>query len=188
MRKLISLIHLSLDGFCAGPGGEMDWITVSPAIFEDADRVIATAGAAVYGRTTYGMMRGYWPAVIDDEKAPGDRRAHARWVEAAEKITFSRTLAGSDWNNVHIKRDVQEILELKQQPGRDLLIFGSPGLVKSFQALDAIDEYWMFLNPVLLGAGVRFFDGAHKARFRIADTRQFESDVMRFHYVRQDPA
>ena len=78
MRKLISLIHLSLDGFCAGPNGEMDWITINPAIFEDADRVIATAGAAVYGRTTYGMMRGYWPTVLNDEKAPADRRAASR--------------------------------------------------------------------------------------------------------------
>lgn len=186
MRKLVSLIHLSLDGFCAGPNGEMDWITLNPAIFEDADRVIATAGAAVYGRTTYGMMRGYWPTVLDDDKAPEDRRAHARWVEAAEKITFSRTLESSDWNNVHLKQDVKDIEALKRQPGKNLLIFGSPGLVRSFQALDVIDEYWMFLNPILLGAGVRFFDGAHKTRFRIADTKRFEGDVMRFHYIRQD--
>ncbi len=186
MRKLVSLIHLSLDGFCAGPNGEMDWITLNPAIFEDADRVIATAGAAVYGRTTYGMMRGYWPTVLDDDKAPEDRRAHARWVEAAEKITFSRTLESSDWNNVHLKQDVKDIEALKRQPGKNLLIFGSPGLVRSFQALNVIDEYWMFLNPVLLGAGMRFFDGAHKMRFRIADTKRFEGDVMRFHYIRQD--
>lgn len=186
MRKLVSLIHLSLDGFCAGPNGEMDWITLNPTIFEDADRVIATAGAAVYGRTTYGMMRGYWPTVLDDDKAPEDRRAHARWVDAAEKIAFSRTLESSDWNNVHLKQDVKEIEALKQQAGKNLLIFGSPGLVRSFQALDVIDEYWMFLNPILLGAGVRFFDGAHKTRFRIADTMRFEGDVMRFHYIRQD--
>jgi dihydrofolate reductase len=186
MRKLVSLIHLSLDGFCAGPDGEMDWITINPAIFEDVDKLIATAGAAVYGRTTYGMMRGYWPTVLNDATAPDDRRAHARWVEAAEKITFSRSLKTSDWNNVHLKQDVKDIMALKQQPGRNLLIFGSPGLVRSFQALDAIDEYRMYLNPVLLGAGVRFFDGAHKTRFRITDTRRLEPDVMRFHYVRQD--
>jgi dihydrofolate reductase len=124
--------------------------------------------------------------VLDDEKAPQDRRAHARWVEAAEKITFSRTLKTSDWNNVHLKQDVKEIAALKQQPGKNLLIFGSPGLVRSFQALDVIDEYWMYLNPVLLGAGVRFFDDAHKTRFRIADAKRLEPDVMRFHYVRQN--
>jgi dihydrofolate reductase len=166
----------------------MDWITVNPAIFEDADRVIATAGAAVYGRTTYGMMRGYWPTVLNDEKAPDDRRAHARWVEEVEKITFSRTLEKSDWNNVQLKRDVAEIFDLKRRSGKNLLIFGSPGLVRSLQTLDAIDEYWMFLNPVLLGEGTRFFEGAHRSRFRIADAKRFEPDVMRFHYVRQDRA
>jgi dihydrofolate reductase len=132
------------------------------------------------------MMRGYWPGVLNDEKAPDDRRAHARWVEAAEKITFSRSLETSDWNNVHLKRDAKDITALKQQAGKPLLIFGSPGLVRSFQALDAIDEYWMFLNPVLLGEGVRFFDGAHGTRFRIADAKRIEPDVMRFHYVRRD--
>jgi dihydrofolate reductase len=186
MRKLVSLIHLSLDGFCAGPKGEMDWIAINPAIFEDANRVIATAGAAVYGRTTYGMMRGYWPGVLADEKAPPDRRAHARWVENVEKITFSRSLAASDWNNVQLKRDAKDILELKQGEGGSLLIFGSPGLVKSFQAIDAIDEYWMFLNPVLLGEGVRFFHDPHQPRFHIADTRRFDPDVIRIRYVRRD--
>ncbi len=186
MRKLVSLIHLSLDGFCAGPKGEIDWVSINPAIFDDADRVIQMAGAAVYGRTTYGMMRGYWPGVLKDDKAPQDRRAHARWVEEIEKFPFSRTLGQTDWNNVHLKHDAKDILELKQRPGKNLLIFGSPGLVKSFQALDAIDEYWMFLNPVLLGAGIRFFEDAHKARFRIAETRRFEPDVMRLHYVRTE--
>ena len=151
MRKLISLIHLSLDGFCSDAKGSLDWVTINPAIFEDADRVIATAGAAVYGRTTYGMMRGYWPTVLNDVKAPDDRRAHARWVEDIEKITFSRTLDKCDWNNTRLYRDARDILALKEQPGKDLLIFGAPGLVKSFQALDAIDEYWLFLNPLLLG-------------------------------------
>jgi dihydrofolate reductase len=184
MRKLISLIHLSLDGLCNDAKGSLDWVTINPAIFEDADRVIATAGAAVYGRTTYGMMRGYWPTVLNDEKAPDDRRAHARWVEDIEKITFSRTLDKCDWNNTRLHRDVKDILALKEQPGKDLLIFGAPGLVKSFQALDVIDEYWMFLNPVLLGEGTRFFEDAHKARFRIAEAKRFEPDVMRFHYVR----
>lgn len=185
MRKLISLIHLSLDGFCTDTKGSLDWVTINPAIFEDANRVIAMAGAAVYGRTTYGMMRSYWPTVLKDETAPEDRRAHARWVEDVEKITFSRTLDKCDWNNTELHRDAKDILALKEKPGKDLLIFGSPGLVKSFQALDAIDEYWMFLNPVLLGEGVRFFEDAHKTRFRIAEAKRFEPDVMRFHYVRQ---
>ena len=64
MRKLISLMHVSLDGFCAGPKGEMDWIALNDAIFADVETLVERSGAAVYGRTTYGLMRGYWPGVL----------------------------------------------------------------------------------------------------------------------------
>jgi dihydrofolate reductase len=185
VRKLISLIHLSLDGFCTDARGGLDWVTINPAIFEDASLLCHKAGAAVYGRTTYGMMHSYWPGVLKNPDSAADARSHARWVEDIEKITFSRTLDKCDWNNTILHRDAKDILALKEEPGKDLLIFGAPRLVKSFQALDAIDEYWMFLNPVLLGEGVRFFDGARKNRFRIAEAKRFEPDVMRLHYVRQ---
>jgi dihydrofolate reductase len=188
MRKLISLIHLSLDGRCNDAKGSLDWVTINPAIFDDAIQLTHKAGAAVYGRTTYGMMHSYWPGVLKNPDSAADARDHARWVEDIEKITFSRTLDKCDWNNTRLHRDVKDILALKEKPGKDLLIFGAPGLVKSFQALDVIDEYWMFLNPVLLGEGTRFFEDAHRTRFRIADAKRFEPDVMRFHYVRQDQA
>src|SRR6202012_3681105 len=80
-RKLISLMHVSLDGFCAGPKGEMDWIKLNDAIFADVHAMIDTSGAAVYGRTTYAMMRGYWPTLLDKEDADPAQRAHAHWVE-----------------------------------------------------------------------------------------------------------
>ena len=158
MRKLISLMHVSLDGFCAGPKGEMDWIGLNQAIFADVHGMIEGTGAAVYGRTTYSMMRGYWPTLLDKEDADPAQRAHARWVEQIPKLTFSRTLARSDWNNVHLHRDAGEIAALKQQDGAPLLIFGSPGLTQAFLALDAIDEFWINLNPMLLGQGVRYLD------------------------------
>jgi len=185
VRKLISLIHLSLDGFCSDAKGSLDWVTINPAIFDDATQLCLKAGAAVYGRTTYGMMHSYWPGILKNPASAADARAHASWVEDIEKITFSRTLDRCDWNNSQLYRDARDILALKEKPGKDLLIFGAPGLVKSFQALDAIDAYWMFLNPVLLGEGIRFFEGAHKTRFRIAEAKRFEPDVMRFHYVRR---
>jgi dihydrofolate reductase len=182
MRKLISLMHVSLDGLCAGPKGEMDWITMNDTIHADATVLIDQAGAAVYGRSTYGMMHSYWPKVLKDEKAPAQWRAHARWVEDIPKYTFSRTLEGSDWNNLHIRRDVDDIQALKQEPGHDLLIFGSPGLVHSLLPLDVIDEYWIFLNPVLLGEGVRFFTEARKTKLELAESKLFDGGVMRLHY------
>ena len=107
-------------------------------------------------------------------------------LKMPRKSPFPAPLPNSDWNNVHLKRDAKDILALKQAEGGSLLIFGSPGLVKSFQAIDAIDEYWMFLNPVLLGEGIRFFHDPHKPRFHIADSKRFDPDVIRIRYVRRE--
>src|SRR5204863_4767084 len=105
MRKLISLMHVSLDGFCAGPKGEMNWIGLDDAIFADVESLIHRSGVPVYGRTTYGMMRGYWPTLLASPNASARELRHAQWVEQAEKHTFSRTLENSDWNNVHLHKD-----------------------------------------------------------------------------------
>ncbi|HVW72185.1 MAG TPA: dihydrofolate reductase family protein [Rhizomicrobium sp.] len=185
MRKLISLMHVSLDGFCAGPKGEMDWIGMNGTIFADAIEVIDQAGAAVYGRNVHDMMRGYWPAFLDKPDSPEAR--HARWVEEIPKLTFSRSMTSSDWNNVHLRRDAKEIFADKQQPGKDLLIFGSPGLVHAFLELDAIDEFWIFQNPVLLGAGIPYLKGAHKTRLGLAAHKPFDNGVVRLHYVKENP-
>jgi dihydrofolate reductase len=183
-RKLISLMHVSLDGFCAGPKGEMDWISMNDTIFADVETLIARSGSAVYGRTTYGMMRGYWPNMLTQPGASLREKSHAQWVEAAQKHTFSRTLESSDWNNVHLHQGARAVLELKQAPGGDLLVFGSPGLTHAFLALDAIDEFWININPMLLGQGVRYLDKAVKTRLKLVDSRTFDNGVVRLNYVK----
>jgi dihydrofolate reductase len=183
MRKLIALMHVSLDGYCAGPKGEMDWITLNDAIFADVHAMIAGTGAAVYGRNTYGMMRGYWPTLLDKEDADPAQRAHARWVEQIPKLTFSRTLEGHDWNNVRLLRDAGEMAALKQEEGAPMLIFGSPGLTRAFMASDLIDEYWLYQNPVLLGAGIAYFHAAHRTRLTLVEAKPFAGGVVRLHYA-----
>lgn len=182
MRKLISLMHVSLDGYCGGPKGEMDWIGMNGTIFGDATDLIHTAGAAVYGRTAHDMMRGYWPGFLGKPDSPEVR--HARWVEDILKLTFSRSMASSDWNNVHLRREAKEIFADKQQEGKALLIFGSPGLVHAFLELDAIDEFWIFQNPVLLGSGIPYFQGAARSKLKLASLRPFDNGVIRLHYVK----
>lgn len=186
MRKLISLMHVSLDGFCAGPKGEMDWIGYDDTIFADATTLIHEAGAAVYGRVVHDMMRGYWPTLLDKPDSPPNspQVLHARWVEQIPKLTFSRTMPGSDWNNVQIRRDAKDILQDKQQPGKDLLIFGSPRLVHAFLTLDAIDEFWIFQNPVLLGAGIPYLQDAIKTRLKLISHKPFDNGVIRLHYAK----
>ena len=183
MRKLISLMHVSLDGFCGGPKGEMDWISMNSTIFADATDLIHTAGAAVYGRNAHDMMKSYWPKLLGKPDSP--EVSHARWVEQIPKLTFSRSMTASDWNNVQLRREAKEIFADKEQDGKDLLIFGSPGLVHAFLELDAIDEFWIFQNPVLLGAGIPYLKGAHKMKLKLAGHKPFDNGVVRLHYVKE---
>jgi dihydrofolate reductase len=182
MRKLISFMHVSLDGFCAGPKGELDWAALDDAIFADASAMIHQAGAAVYGRVVHDMMRGYWPTLLDKPDSPFVQ--HARWVEQIPKLTFSRTMQSSDWNNVHIRRDAKDIFRDKQQPGKDLLIFGSPSLVHAFLALEALDEFWIFQNPILLGSGTPYLQGAAKTRLKLLRHKPFDNGVIRLNYAK----
>jgi dihydrofolate reductase len=177
-------MHVSLDGFCAGPVGEMNWITLNEGIFADAHGMIAGMGAAVYGRVTYGMMRNYWPTVLAKEDADPAQRRHARWVEQIPKFTFSRSMTGSDWNNVHLFVDAAAMKELKQGDGAPMLIFGSPSLTHAFLAMDLIDEFWMFQNPVLLGKGIPYFANAPPTKLKLADHRAFDGGVVRLHYAK----
>jgi dihydrofolate reductase len=185
MRILRALMHVSLDGFCAGPKGEMDWITLNDAIFADVHGMIDGAGAAVYGRTTYGMMRGYWPGVLADANANPAQRHHAEWVERIPKHTFSRTLKTHDWNNVHLHSDAGEIAALKAGEGAPLLIFGSPSLTHAFMAMDAIDEYWLCLNPMQLGDGISFFRGQQRRKLTLIEAKPFSGGVVRLHYSKE---
>lgn len=123
MRKIIWLMHVSLDGFVAGPNGEMDWIRVDDDIFDDAAQLTATADTALFGRVTYQMMESYWPTAAESPTATKHDIEHARWINHAPKIVFSRTLEKVEWKNSRIVRDNirEEMTKLKEQPGKNLL-------------------------------------------------------------------
>jgi dihydrofolate reductase len=183
MRILRALMHVSLDGFCSGPNGELNWVTLNSDIFADVHGMIDGTGAAVYGRTTYEMMRGYWPTLLGKPDADPVQRHHAEWVERIPKHTFSRTLKSHDWNNVHLHHDASEIAALKGEEGAPLLIFGSPALTQTFMAMDVIDEYWLYLNPILLNEGAPFFRGQKRQSLRLAEAKSFPGGVVRLHYI-----
>ena len=92
MRKLISLMHVSLDGFAAGPNGELEWAIVDEEMYRHVADLLRTVDTAVYGRVTYQMMESYWPTVPADPASTALDRHHAHWVENVQKIVFSRTL------------------------------------------------------------------------------------------------
>jgi dihydrofolate reductase len=188
MRKVVLFMHISLDGFAAGPNGELDWISYDEEMEKYAEGVVSTVGSPLYGRVTYQMMEGYWPTVLDNPTATEHDLAHARWLEDVEKVVVSKTLDQVEWHNTTLINDnlVEEIAKLKQQPGKDLVIFGSPGLTQALLQLDLIDEYRLTVNPVILGSGKSFFAAvADKIKLKLINSQTFDSGVLALHYETQ---
>lgn len=160
-RRLILFMMVSLDGYYEGPDHDINWHTVDEDFNTFAGEQIAAVDIMVFGRKTYELMASYWPtpaAVADDPVIAG-------LMNSYPKLVISRTLARADWHNTRvIQTDVAaELTALKQQPGQDLIIFGSGDLTVSLTELGLIDEYRIMVAPVALGAGKPLFTGLTRA-------------------------
>lgn len=188
MRKVIALIHLSLDGFAAGPNDELDWISYDDELEQYAHSLHATTDAVIWGRRTYEGMAGYWLTVPGNPDSTPAQLEHAHWLESATKIVVSRTLDRIEWNNarntVLIKDHIaEEINQIKQQPGKDIWFIGSTMLAQTFIQLDLIDEYRLNINPTVLGSGKLLFAGVSRGfRLKLLDARTFKSGVVALRY------
>ena len=187
-RKVILLINMSLDGFVAGPNGETDWITIDEEIFKDSNALANTADIALYGRATFEMMESYWPTVLTNSNSTAAEIEHAIWMEKVKKIVFSTTLEHVEWNNTTLIKDNigEEITRLKQQPGRNMIIFASPCLAHSLMELELIDQFRINVNPVVLGEGIPLFtNAAERIHLRFLQSKMFHSGVVGLLYERK---
>ncbi|MBL0744665.1 dihydrofolate reductase family protein [Chryseolinea lacunae] len=187
MRKILAFMHVSLDGFAAGPQGEMDWIHVDDEIFDYVGDRTSLSDAALYGRVTWEMMEGYWPTAADQPNASKHDIEHARWYNSVQKVVISKSMQGQQKPNTKfIGNDLErEIAEFKRSGEKDVLIFGSPSASHSLMKLDAIDEYWLFVNPILVGAGTSFFSEINgRVKLKLIKTHAFKSGVVCMHYGR----
>ncbi|HKB45680.1 MAG TPA: dihydrofolate reductase family protein [Chitinophagaceae bacterium] len=185
MRKIVLFMHTSLDGFVAGPNGEMDWINVDDDMFEYAGMRTNEADTALYGRVTYQMMEAYWPTAADQPAASKHDIEHSRWYSKVAKIVLSKTMRGADLPNTTIISDnaANEISKIKQQPGKEIIIFGSPAAAHSLMSENLIDDYWLFVNPILLGQGIPLFNNIkNTVKLKLAATNVFSSGVVCLHY------
>jgi dihydrofolate reductase len=185
VSKVTLFMHISLDGFAAGPNGELDWISFSAELEKYAEDIVSTVGVALYGRVTYQMMESYWPTVLTNPSSTKHELEHAQWIEQIDKIVVSKTLATVEWNNTRLIKDdlAGEISKLRQQPGKDVVVFGSPGLAQALINLDLVDEYRLTVNPVVLGSGVSMFDALEaRVDLKLLATKVFESGVVGLHY------
>ena len=186
MRNIISFMHVSLDGFVAGPDGEMNWITVNEEIFDHVGQRISQGDTALYGRVTFQMMEEYWPEAGKKPSASKHDIEHSQWYNKIHKLVLSKTMKEAELMNTTIISNnlADRINEIKNQEGKEILLFGSPTATHSLMELNLIDGYWLFVNPVILGKGIPLFTGTkEKIKLKLLDTHPFTSGVIALNYL-----
>lgn len=182
-------MHISLDGFVAGPHGEMNWIKVDEEIFDFVGKRIGQSDTALYGRVTYQMMENYWPTAGKKPSATRHDIDHSKWYAKAHKVVLSKTISEEGLNNTKIISDhlVDRINEIKKSNNggsEDILVFGSPTATHSLMQLNLIDGFWLFVNPIILGEGIPLFAGnQEKSKLKLLSSHQFANGVTELNYL-----
>jgi dihydrofolate reductase len=191
MQKIISFMHMSLDGFVAGPNGEMDWIKVDEEIFDHVANRVNDSNAALYGRVTFQMMEDYWPTAGDRPGASKHDIEHSKWYQQVHKIVLSTTLDPDKYRDTnttiigdHLADRINQIKQSPNDGNEDILLFGSPTATHSLMRLNLIDGYWLFVNPVILAEGIPLFEGIKdQVKLQLLSTRQFTNGVTALDYM-----
>lgn len=181
MRKIIVSNLVSLDGFMAGPNGEIDWFLWNEETAQYAKELAKSIDTILFGRVTYELMAGFWPTPASASEDP----VITEYMNNSAKIVFSKTLERADWKNTKVVKEInpEEILKMKQKPGKNMVIYGSGGLVLSLTQLGLIDDYLIFVNPVILGQGKPLFkDLQDRHKLKLINTNIFENGVVLLHY------
>jgi dihydrofolate reductase len=181
--RLVYSMGVSLDGYIAGPGGGIEWSAPSEELHRFHNEQSREVGVHLLGRRLYETMT-YWETA---EERPGSpEHEFARIWRRTPKVVFSRTLESVEGNSRLAEANVaEEVARLKARPGRDLAV-GGAGLASTLIELDLIDEYRLFVNPVILGAGTRYFPPLERRiDLRLIDTRTFRPRVVYLRYGRQ---
>ncbi len=165
---------ITVDGFFAGPNGEIDWHRVDAEFNQDSMEFLENVDTLMFGRVTYDLMASYWPT----PEGLKDDTVIASKMNSLPKIVFSKTENKALWNNSKMITEInaEEIKKIKQAPGKDIAIFGSGMIVSALTELDLIDEYIFIVNPVILGKGKSLFmELKKKPKLKLLKTYEFKS-------------
>lgn len=159
MRNIVLLAHISLDGYVANEKGQLDGFDSGDENLAFVNRLTESADAALFGRVSYQLLDAHWPKAKDRPGASVHEINYSHWYNGCQKLVVSTQLAGTVRANTtiihqHIK---DELIAVKNQPGKDILIFGSPQLSQWMMTKDLIDSFWIFINPVIFGKGIPLF-------------------------------
>jgi len=187
MRKIKLQIQLSLDGFICGPHGEMDWMVWEwDDILKDyTAKLTNSVDTFLLGRAAGEGMAMYWPTVAGNPESKEEDKWMAEILNGSPKIIFSRTITHINWTNARVANDiVEEVRELKKEPGKDIMIYGGAGIVSSFIKENLIDEYHLFINPAIIGKGKTIFNNvSEKMSLKLINVTLSNTGIIILHYV-----
>lgn len=179
MKKLIAAINMTLDGFC-----DHTSVIADDELHEHYNDLLRNTDTVLWGRKTYQLMESYWPSLVKESSGNKPEDEFAVLIDNITKIVYSRTLRKVDWKNTELKNKIikEEILELKQQPGKNIFA-GSPSLIAAFTQLNLIDEYQLCIHPVILGSGLPLFKNIKdKVNLNLFKTKTFRSGATVLYY------
>lgn len=184
MRKLIYSMTMSLDGYIAGPGGNIDWSAPDEELHRFHNDQVRELGVHLLGRRLYETMV-YWETADQDPSASEVTLDFARIWQALPKVVFSKRLDRVEGNTRLASAGVvEEVARLKEEPGGDLAV-GGAGLASELIERNLIDDYHVFISPILLGGGTPYFPAMERRiELELLETRTFASRVEYLHYVR----
>jgi dihydrofolate reductase len=166
MRKLKLQVQISVDGFVSGPNGEMDWMTwnMDEKLSQYINDLTDSTDAILLGRKMASGFIDHWANVVNNPEDPS--HSFGKKMIDRHKTVFTHTLEKSEWDNTDLATGdlVNEVNRLKQQPGKDIIVYGGAGFVSSLIKAGLIDEYHLFVNPAAIGKGMAIFGSLEKTR------------------------
>lgn len=199
-RRIVMFNQVSADGFFSDPEGGLDWVVSDPEIHARAVAGMSTTDTILFGRLTYEQFASFWPGALENLNTEGphgsDKRdpafaAMANWLNDTKKLVFSTSLREARWHNSEIlpTLDAQSVAKLKQQPGKDLLIFGSGSVVSQLSQHGLIDEYRFVVCPLLLGEGRTLLgDLSKRVSLELLEAQAFRTGNVMLTYRRANRA
>lgn len=186
MRELVLIVQTSLDGFVAGPNGEFDNFIGGEENLEFVCSITDDADAALFGRVSYELLESEWPNAASKPDAPKNVIKYSKWYNSVSKFVLSKSLKNKIHTSPYIisENPESEIKRIKQQPGKNILIFGSPTVVHSLFDLNLIDSFWIIVHPVFFGKGIPFFRNRENiVKLDLAESKKLSGGILCNKYI-----
>ena len=177
MRKVILNLAITLDGFIEGPNGEIDWIAGDSEtdVGDILNDILSDKDIIFYGRVSYDK----WGNSQPDENASQKIKDAYKLMQSKQKYVFSKTKKDDNTSAIFINSNIKErVLEIRQQPGKNIWLYGGGKLITTFLNLDLIDVYKLAVHPVILGCGKPLFENIkERHKLKLSDIQEFKSGV-----------